>query len=588
MGTISTTRVRLSIASFIASVLLAACGGDGGSEPEEATGMLHGGRISGVSYETPTRQGQTDVNGRFRYLPGEMVTFSVGATGLGAARGAPEVTLFTLAGLTPPTTERTLRRELDRARRVNTPFTRATNIMRLLISLDSDGNPANGLDVRDRAGQLAMASLDLDLGLLQFDDRLHRAAPSLVRNVPLWKPVAQLYSSIGLRVRVHGQVRAESESLYGFFPETHITTYTADGALETESSDHSGDGVADSTYRYAYDAMHRTVDTRGDRDFDFNGTIDDRYRMRREFDGAGNETASENTAESSVWPQSNYRYLTGWQYDAGGHAVGGTMLIDSDANGSFDQRRIFEAVYDARGNGRSYRWRDDTNLDGVVDSVATGVYEYDAQNRRTHSIEEVDGGADGDIDQRITVVAEYGSPRGATRQVQTFDLDGDGVADSRTTYSWTYDAAGNRATSRTEEDADGDGIVDSTFDYTFTFNRDRKLLTETRLDDQDGDGIAEQRSFSSNEIDDIGNVPVSTFDYDDGNDGTVDYTSMTVTEHGADGEALATVSRTDANMDGFTDYRTQTTYTYELRDDGALLLAQWYLTRFEGYDLGVN
>src|SRR5690348_9414181 len=122
---------------------LAGCGGNDHKAPAELTGKLQGGHVQGVSWHTPTHWGSTDVNGGFTYLPGETVTFSLGDVELGAAPGAPDITLFTLAGLTPPTTERTLRLQLDRAMRMSTPFTRAINIDALLIALDADGNPDN-------------------------------------------------------------------------------------------------------------------------------------------------------------------------------------------------------------------------------------------------------------------------------------------------------------------------------------------------------------------------------------------------------------------------------------------------------------
>jgi hypothetical protein len=576
MKTTFAVRVYLTATAVLASAL-AACGSE--QERAEATGVLHGGSVRGVAYETPTRKGETDANGQFRYLHGETVTFSVGAIELGAARGAPDITLFALAGTTPPTTERLLRRELDLARRMSTPFTRATNIARLLMSLDSDGNPANGLDVRERSAQLATASIDFNLGLYQFDERLHRLAPNLVRRIPLWKPVAQLYGSIGLRVRTHAQVRTDTETLGNTVPETAIFTYGADGSLESESSDQTADGVADFVSRYAYDVAGRTVDTRAEHYSPLDGTVDRRYRIQTSFDERGNETAMESISEDMRSVGSRSHSLNTWDYDAAGNAVGGTWLYDIDGDGNFDLRNTFEAVYDARGNVRTYLWREYHGLDATIDIIMSSDYEYDSQGRLTSRVDAVDRDADGNVDQRAQEVYEYASPHGPTRLVSESDNDADGVVDARTVITWSYDSAGNVRLNHRDIDDDGDGIIERSYNTESTYDSDRRRLTQIQLEDENGDGIVDIGSYTTREFDDVGNILLSVYESDSGFDGSVNLRNRTVHAIGADGAAITMVSSTDADMDGTTDYRSQTDYTHDLRDDGVLLLAQWYLTR---------
>src|SRR6476646_9328075 len=109
--------LRLLVDTLFAAVL-SACGGSsdsGNSGQAEVSGVFQAGGAQGVHYSTPTRSGSTDAAGTFKYLPGETVSFSIGAIQLGSAPGAASVTIFTLSGSTPPTTELALRRELDRA-----------------------------------------------------------------------------------------------------------------------------------------------------------------------------------------------------------------------------------------------------------------------------------------------------------------------------------------------------------------------------------------------------------------------------------------------------------------------------------------
>jgi predicted acyl esterase len=56
------------------------------------TGQLIDAPIAGLTYRTPTVEGETDREGRFTYRDGEEIEFSLGALALGSARGAAEVT----------------------------------------------------------------------------------------------------------------------------------------------------------------------------------------------------------------------------------------------------------------------------------------------------------------------------------------------------------------------------------------------------------------------------------------------------------------------------------------------------------------
>ncbi len=139
--------------TLCASILfLSACGGGGGGEgsvpvaaPVTASkGVFVDSIVEGVHYETPTYSGTTNSLGEYDYLPGETVTFSIGGISLGSADAGPVVTPLSLvSGATDATDPE------------------VTNIVRLLLTLDDDGDPTNGITI-SAATATAAESLTVD------------------------------------------------------------------------------------------------------------------------------------------------------------------------------------------------------------------------------------------------------------------------------------------------------------------------------------------------------------------------------------------------------------------------------------------
>ncbi len=64
---------------FSAAFVLAGCldsGGSSGSD-DTSTGRVHFLGVSGLGYQTASQTGTTDDQGRFRYYPGETLSFNV-------------------------------------------------------------------------------------------------------------------------------------------------------------------------------------------------------------------------------------------------------------------------------------------------------------------------------------------------------------------------------------------------------------------------------------------------------------------------------------------------------------------------------
>lgn len=132
---------RKSALILATSLAVAACGGGGGSskknhtnpddgnDPTVQTGIFVDSPVAGIGYRTATQDGFTNELGEYNYLPGEKVTFFIGGLEF------PEVTA---SGMVTP------------ADIAADPAVR-TNILQILQTLDDDGDPSNGISIREEA-----------------------------------------------------------------------------------------------------------------------------------------------------------------------------------------------------------------------------------------------------------------------------------------------------------------------------------------------------------------------------------------------------------------------------------------------------
>ena len=122
--------------------------------PDSPSGdMLTGvfaGPVIGLKYQTPSTSGLTDERGEFHYRSGEAVTFLIGRLTLGAAPGAPRMNLGQLVPRVAG--------NIDKLRDAG-----ATNLARLVQSLDRDGTVENGVTIAPSAHDVfQFGSLDFD------------------------------------------------------------------------------------------------------------------------------------------------------------------------------------------------------------------------------------------------------------------------------------------------------------------------------------------------------------------------------------------------------------------------------------------
>ena len=111
--------------------------------PALSTGTVHDSAIAGLAYSTAGgAKGTTDAKGGFQHMPTDTVTFSVGGTTLGSAEAADKVALTAL--------------DADKITQ------KVVNMARLLQTLDTDGDPDNGIEIA-AAVNTALATTSFDL-----------------------------------------------------------------------------------------------------------------------------------------------------------------------------------------------------------------------------------------------------------------------------------------------------------------------------------------------------------------------------------------------------------------------------------------
>ena len=131
------------LVALAAVAVLGACGGSSGddatSPPETAlTGIFVDARVAGLEVAAASGRSRTDALGRFSYASGEQLEFLIGDIALGSASGAD---IITPIDLVPGATGADLFADPPAV----------LNIVRLLLTLDEDLEPANGLQVSQRA-----------------------------------------------------------------------------------------------------------------------------------------------------------------------------------------------------------------------------------------------------------------------------------------------------------------------------------------------------------------------------------------------------------------------------------------------------
>jgi hypothetical protein len=154
-------------------------GGDGGNNDQVdndgntgvETGVFIDSPVVNIGYRTATQQGLTNTQGEFNYVPGETVTFFIGDLEFPSVTASSTVTPLDIANTNDPTNDTVV------------------NMIRLLQTLDQDGDPDNGITIT--ADAITNASqVDFALSAAEFSASTEVA--NLISNGGQTDPVTEL------------------------------------------------------------------------------------------------------------------------------------------------------------------------------------------------------------------------------------------------------------------------------------------------------------------------------------------------------------------------------------------------------------
>lgn len=474
--------LRKIVYSLSALTILSACdGGSSASDPAPAInyemGSFVDSPVAGLAYKTKTVSGLTDEHGQFRYQKGELVEFSIGGIHLGTAEGQEIITPFNLLGAAPLTNELSITSTLQSD--AVTSFDRVINISTLLQSLDSDGNPENGIDLGNADSVFSESDLDFNVKAGQFENQQTFQDALAKMNIDSHRTFIEaarhLYDSLDIEIEsslvgsVLSQDNKQAKNLSTY-------TYNSNRLLESKETDFGNDGIVDQILTYTYDSKNRLVQT-----FDSTSEIME-TNTYDEFDNIltkeidhpieTNDSMQSFTylgslltkLETDFGNDGSVDLTTDYEYHENGklarHTVSraGTVSISittynyagerisaliEDTNGDGEPDSSINYTYDVRGNVLS-------QLTSRFGQTIVSRFKYNTNNQLIRF--ERDDNQDG-LPEYIEAY-KYDSKGNRTEYKK--DLNADDNWDAITQYS--YDSFGNRT--QMIEDSDGNGIVD--------------------------------------------------------------------------------------------------------------------------------
>ena len=472
------------------------------------TGKFKGTPIQGLAYSTATLSGIMGASGDFYFDDSETVSLYLGDLFLGEAEGASEITLFDLVdGVTPLIGRANISNGTD-SRSDGPDFQTVMNLATTLQTMDYDGNPDNGIEIKaDIAELFTQSSIDFNQSYskLGYDPGFRQALTEANANTllqshrqirPPWLVMSHLYESMGIdpKLPVIGSSSYYSD---GDLTPNRVFTYSYDtnGNVTREEYDYDGDGTPNSIITIGYDVNGNQ--TRQERDVDGDGTPNNILTFSHNANGDPTRLEVDDDGTPS--------YVGTYSYDANGNLT----RIEEDNDGDGTPSRIDTLSYDAYGN--LARVEEDEDGNGTPNRIET--YSYDANGNKTRRENDVNG-------------------------------DGDGTPNEISTYS--YDANGNET--RYEYDRDGDGTPNEVFTSSYDANGH---LTRFEADHY-GDGAGTPNEISIYSYDANGNVTREERGYD-GHNGIITYSY----------DANGNLTREEDDYDGDGTPNQISTYSYD-------------------------
>ena len=170
--------IRMSLLILPLLVVVTSCGGGSSDTPADQkndtpstkTGVFVDGPVINIGYRTETIESVTNALGEYVYLPGETVTFFIGNLEFPPVPATGVVTPLELAGTT------------------DTSDPAVVNMIRLLQTLDKNGNP-DAIEITEAAKSIA-TSVDFSLSVADFESST--AVTDLISAAEQDTPVTEL------------------------------------------------------------------------------------------------------------------------------------------------------------------------------------------------------------------------------------------------------------------------------------------------------------------------------------------------------------------------------------------------------------
>jgi len=342
---------KLVLLSLLSAFALAGCdsdsndntsdsGGDDntGGTVQTETGVFLDAEVGNIDFETETQSGTTNDAGEFEYQEGEQVTFSIGELLFPAADAQATVTPV-------------------------------VNMVRLLLSLDVDQDPSNGIGIPETAADVATSDIDFYVTVEEFEN--NASVQSFVTNAGQDTAVDGLVTAeeaVAHLSETLEEAGATPPSIVGAWYETErdedyeavtdvFLAFRDDGyyyEIEVENVD-TGSGYEYGTYSYELRKLTGEViaDTNGDA-----GLSD-----------AGEVTVNVGGSTMVIVPSTDGLESTFTRIESDSSIVGGWQLNDGSGEEVlfiFREDGVFSAVQA-------------TAEDGGV-GIEYGTYEYSADN----------------------------------------------------------------------------------------------------------------------------------------------------------------------------------------------------------------
>jgi hypothetical protein len=205
------------------TALVTACGGGGGGSSVQ-TGVFADAPVDGITYKTATQSGETTGGGKFKYIAGETVTFSIGSTTLGATTAKATLTPVDLTGASDTTDSKT------------------QNIVRLISSVVTDPTALTWTVDSTKKGKLASATA-INFSSSTFASDVQTA----IGSAPIFSSI-QAQSHLDTTLKSVAIAGRYTGSFTGTSSGTFDITFNMDGTVSGSATDSSGTHTGSGTY----------------------------------------------------------------------------------------------------------------------------------------------------------------------------------------------------------------------------------------------------------------------------------------------------------------------------------------------------